>query len=209
MPNVKEYSLKNDGNLKLQKNFKAREFACHDGTDAFLVDLDNVDKLQKIRDYFNAPIKINSAYRTPAWNAKQGGASNSYHMKGQAADIVVSGVNALRVAMYAESIGCHGVIYYPLKKFTHVDTRAGTFHAICIGKNYYPEPTTALKKGSSGNAVRWVQFMLTYAGYRLTADGKFGDGTTAAVKAFQKANGLTVDGSFGAKTRAKIKEVLM
>lgn len=209
MANVKTYSLAKDGNTKLSKNFTVREFACKDGSDTVKICLDNVSKLQAIREHFGKAVRINSAYRTPAHNAKVGGSSNSYHVKGQAADIVISGVSPLKVAMYAESIGCHGVIYYPVKKFTHVDTRTGTFHAICIGTNYYPEPTAALKKGSTGNSVKWLQYMLTYAGHSLTTDGKFGDGTAAAVKAFQKANGLTVDGCFGAKTRAKIKAVLM
>jgi peptidoglycan hydrolase-like protein with peptidoglycan-binding domain len=40
--------------------------------------------------------------------------------------------------------------------------------------------------------------------YSGTADGIYGDGTTTAVKNFQKAQGLTVDGITGPKTLAKL-----
>lgn len=43
--------------------------------------------LQPIRDKWNAPIIVNSAYRCKAVNAKVGGAKNSDHLYGCAADI--------------------------------------------------------------------------------------------------------------------------
>ena len=209
MANVKTFSKKKDGNTKLSENFRVSEFACNNGSDKVKIDLDNVANLQKIRNHFGKSVNITSGYRTVAHNIKIGGSKHSYHCKGQAADIVVSGIEPLRVAMYAESIGCRGVIYYPKKRFTHIDTRNGIYHAICIGNNYYPEPTGTLKLGSIGNSVKWLQLMLGYAGYKLTADGKFGAGTKLAVKDFQRKCGLTVDGIAGAKTIAKLKEVLM
>ena len=206
---IKTYSLKKDGSTKLSKNFTVREFACSDGSDTVKIDLDNVKNLQKIRDHFGTSVRITSGYRTKTYNAKIGGAKNSLHTFGQAADIVISGVDALKVALYADSIGCHGVIYYPVKKFTHIDTRSGFYHAICIGDNYFPEPGATMKKGSSGDAVKWIQHMLRFAGYKLSVDGKFGSGTVATVKAFQQAHGLDADGVFGSKTKKKLKEVLM
>jgi len=73
---VKTYSKKTQGNLALSANFKVSEFACQDGSDAILIDDGLVTVLQKIRDKFGKPIKINSAYRTAAYNKKVGGASN-------------------------------------------------------------------------------------------------------------------------------------
>lgn len=207
--NVKTYSLKKDGNVKLSANFAVREFRCNDGSDGIKIDLDNVKTLQKIRDHFGKSVKITSAYRTSTYNAKIGGAKSSYHTKGMATDIVIDGVNARRVALYAESIGSHGVIWYPLKKFTHVDCRPGTYHAICVGSAYYPEPTMSLKKGDNNMQVGWMQYMLRQLGYNVATDGVFGSGTVSAVKDFQKKHGLSVDGTFGAKTRAKLKEALM
>ena len=78
--------------------------------------------LEKIRNHFNAPVIINSGYRTPSWNSKVNGASNSYHCKGMAADIVVKGHSSKEVAKYADSIMEQGgVIKYT--NFTHIDVR--------------------------------------------------------------------------------------
>lgn len=210
MSNIKTYSVKKDGNTKLSENFAVREFACADGSDTVKIDLDNVAVLQKIRSHFGKSVKITSGYRTVAHNAKVGGVKGSNHTKGMATDIVVSGISPLKVYLYADSIGAGGIIYYPNSRFCHIDTRSPKVRYITLDKKtYYAEPSDAKKSGSTGGGVMWLQLMLSYAGYTLTADGKYGPATVAAVKAFQKAHGLTVDGSFGPKTRAKLKEVLM
>ena len=41
----------------------------------------------------------------------------------------------------------------------------------------YTEPTTLIRKGSSGTSVKWVQDMLNHNGYSLTVDGSFGTKT--------------------------------
>ncbi len=62
-----------------------------------------------------------------------------------------------------------------------------------------------LKKGSRGEDVRKMQTALKKQGYYSgKVDGIFGNGTLAAVKAFQKANGLKVDGIAGPQTLAKL-----
>lgn len=124
---IVEYSLKKDGNTKITANFSVKEFACKDGTDKILIDTAFVKELQKIRDYFKAPVTINSGYRTATYNKKVGGATNSYHVKGQAFDIVVKGKTPAEVAAYAYSIGIHGIIQY--NTFVHVDNRAVKYHA--------------------------------------------------------------------------------
>lgn len=71
-------------------------------------------------------------------------------------------------------------------------------------------PTTdkpTLRKGSSGEYVTLLQTLLIQHGYDLSpygADGKFGNKTQEAVKAFQKANGLTADGICGPRTWEKL-----
>ncbi len=70
-----------------------------------------------------------------------------------------------------------------------------------------PTPTPkSLQRGFTGSdAVRVVQRRLKELGYyKGSADGDFGPATEEAVKAFQKANGLTVDGKVGEKTLAKM-----
>ena len=87
--------------------------------------------IQSVRDYFGKPVTITSAYRTPAHNAKAGGAKFSQHLYGRAADIRVQDVSVEDVAAYAESLmpDRGGVGRYPAKAgraagWVHVDTRA-------------------------------------------------------------------------------------
>jgi zinc D-Ala-D-Ala carboxypeptidase len=49
--------------------------------------------LEKIRANFATPITINSGYRGPALNKAIGGAKNSQHLTGQAADIEIAGID--------------------------------------------------------------------------------------------------------------------
>ncbi len=57
------------------------------------------------------------------------------------------------------------------------------------------------KQGSSGSVVSKIQQRLRDGGYyTYTIDGIYGSRTTAAVKKFQKARGLTVDGICGPNT---------
>lgn len=72
--------------------------------------------------------------------------------------------------------------------------------------NPYKEPTKDIKKGSSGEGVKWVQWELNQKGANLKIDGIVGDNTIKAIKAYQKKNGLTVDGIVGSKTRARMKK---
>lgn len=123
------YSLQADGNAKVSNNFKVREFRCKDGSDKILIDVDFVkDKLQAIREHFGAAVTVNSGYRTAEYNKKVGGASKSYHMTGQAFDIVVKGHTPHEVAQYAQSIGINGVIEYGT--FVHVDSRKTKYWAV-------------------------------------------------------------------------------
>ena len=129
LDDIKIYSKLADGNKSISPNFKIKEFACQDGTDTIVLHTDFIiDKLQKIRTHFNAPITINSAYRNPTHNKKVGGSSNSYHVKGRAFDIVVKDIAPNEVAKYAQSIGIKGIIRYSWG--VHVDSRGTKYWAI-------------------------------------------------------------------------------
>lgn len=64
-------------------------------------------------------------------------------------------------------------------------------------------PVPTLKKSSKGLAVKNLQKFLNWYGCKLTVDGDFGSATQGAVKAFQKAEGLTSDGIYGKDSYAK------
>ena len=64
---------------------------------------------------------------------------------------------------------------------------------------------TLLKEGASGLDVRKLQGRLAELGYYAGGvDGIYGSTTTSAVKAFQRANGLSGDGQAGSQTQTKL-----
>lgn len=74
-----------------------------------------------------------------------------------------------------------------------------------------PLGSRLLKRGTTGADVKAMQELLMQLGYALPrygADGSFGTETEAAVKAFQKAEGLEVDGKYGDKTHAALMDAV-
>ena len=113
---------------KLSTNFNSSEFDCHGSgcCSSTLVDDKLVTYLQQIREHFGKPVNISSGYRCATHNKNIGGATNSRHSKGQAADIYITGVTPAEIAKYAESIGILGIGLYETNSdgfFVHVDTR--------------------------------------------------------------------------------------
>ena len=112
-----------------------------------------------------------------------------------------------------ETVECQVGVQYSKKrssKWTHWAIPA------CVSEDYVPpaeEPKEdkvskpTLKKGATGARVKELQKLLIEKGYSCGskgADGKFGNGTLAAVKAFQKDAGLKADGVVGADTWAAL-----
>jgi peptidoglycan hydrolase-like protein with peptidoglycan-binding domain len=62
-----------------------------------------------------------------------------------------------------------------------------------------PSARPVLRKGAQGDEVKIVQRLLM-----VTMDGKFGDTTQSAVKAFQRGVGITTDGVVGSLTWEKL-----
>lgn len=65
-----------------------------------------------------------------------------------------------------------------------------------------------LRPGDTGTDVKDLQKYLVQLGYNIAVDGKYGQQTTTAVKAFQRLNQLTVDGKAGPKTLGQIYTLL-
>ena len=120
---VHAWSKAKNGAVKLSANFKVSEFACKDGSDTVFISLGLVSVLQQIRDHFEKPVIINSAYRNDAYNKKVGGADYSQHKYGMAADIHINGVSPATIAEFVETImpNSGGIGIY--NSFVHVDVR--------------------------------------------------------------------------------------
>lgn len=107
----------------ISKHFKRHEFACKCGCGFSNVDAELLAVLENLREHFGQPITITSACRCATHNANVGGAINSAHRQGIAADIVVANTDASEVYHRLNQLYplCYGVGKYP--DFTHVDIR--------------------------------------------------------------------------------------
>jgi uncharacterized protein YcbK (DUF882 family) len=115
--------------MKISKYFHDYEFFCHHcgalppgGIDAALLKV-----LDMAREDAGSPINVTSGYRCPAHNAAIGGASQSYHMRGMAADVFSNDLDVyrLKAILKAAMIRCGiagGLQEYP-DGFVHVDAR--------------------------------------------------------------------------------------
>lgn len=198
---------KNGKDVSLAINFHLREFQCKCGKCSnTTVDSKLVDYLQRIRDHFDAPVYIHSAFRCEDWNKSVGGVYNSQHRYGKAADISVEGVPCSMVAEYAESIGVLGIGLYDEDNgdFVHIDTREY--------KSFWMNHTQdAVKTFQSTGIVEitdvtYMQMVLHVLGYEIAIDGIYGDETHGAVVKFQKKHGLEADGIIGIITLNKMIE---
>lgn len=201
MMSIQTFSLKHSGEDNLSPNFKVKEFRCKDGSDKILIDVDFVrDKLQKIRD-FAGKITVTSGYRTNTYNRKVGGAIHSYHVKGQAFDIVPHDKTLDEVCRYAESIGILGIIKYPDSGFVHVDSRTSKYFSNNSGKsscntfgrldNPIPAPTPV--------PIRQVQQQQTSSGINWSALHTPAEASTrprlkGSAHLYDYQNALTADG---------------
>lgn len=92
--------------MKLSTNFSLEEFASKDGvapTNEVLKNLVILAKqLEVLRKHLGQPITITSGFRSKEHNEKIGGATNSFHILGMAADIQVKNVKPVDVAKAIE-----------------------------------------------------------------------------------------------------------
>ncbi len=61
--------------------------------------------LEQVRALVDAPIRVSSGYRSPALNQAIGGASNSAHVLGLAADITAAGISPKQLAIAIRDAG--------------------------------------------------------------------------------------------------------
>ena len=117
--------------MRLTKNFSLSEFDCKDGTEMPSELLTNVlelaENLQVLRDFVGVPIRINSAYRSLQHNSKIGGSTNSQHLFGKAADVVIESKSPEQVANIIKALISEGKMKQggvsAYNTFTHYDIR--------------------------------------------------------------------------------------
>ena len=223
-------------NIMLSEHFAFREFYDPDsyrevlkGAPAPAVSPEDIDPrilllLETLRARFrtiweDAVIILtpHGGYRPDPLNALVGGASSSQHRFGNAADIKVKSgekyLDAATIAVYAEKFmaeaGIKGGIggYNSTPRSIHVDARGSNVRwydsyssAGCPGHGGVP---VNFKKGQRGAGIVILQRALN-----IPADGKFGEVTEKALRAYQASHFLVPDGIFGKKTNAKMGGLL-
>lgn len=205
----------------LSKNFKSYEFDCHGSgcCDSTKIDTDLVGFLQMIRAHFGKAVTINSGYRCSVHNKKVGGASKSKHLEGKAADIVVSGIEPIEVAKYAESIGVKGIGLYEWG--CHIDTR--TTKGFWYSSKQEPRTTFGGAYEPNLSVLEWQKAAVAdgFNFAKYGADGKWGSECEQVAKKaickkritykyknltklVQKAVGVEADGKFGNQTKQAV-----
>jgi len=109
--------------MNLTKNFTTAEFKCHCCGDC-RVSPGLMAAMQALREKWGKSIKINSGYRCLRHNSAVGGAPDSYHLKGLAADCeILAGVDRYTFVRLAFEVGFRGIGI--ASGFIHVDIREG------------------------------------------------------------------------------------
>lgn len=144
--------------MRLSKNFTLVEFT--KSSTAVRLGIDNTPSqevienlrllvdvvLQPLADGLKKPITVNSGYRSPKLNAAIGGATNSQHVLGLAADIEVAGMSNYDLAVYIrDNLKFDQLI---LEFYTPGDPSSGWVHVSVSRKNFRQEVLTI------GNTIR-------------------------------------------------------
>ena len=207
--------------VQLSKNFKSTEFDCHGFgcCNSTEISLQLIDILQTVREHFGKSVTVNSGFRCKVHNKAVGGASKSNHLKGTAADIVVSGIEPKEVAKFLESIGVLGIGLYPWG--CHVDTR--TQKAFWYGDKQEYRSTFGGAPEVKLTVLEWQRAAVA-DGFKFPkygTDGKWGSECEAVArkaickkrltykyknltKLVQRVVGVEVDGKFGSDTKKAV-----
>ncbi len=118
MATIKRYNKGED--VQLSNNFHLREYECScSDCKETMVDIEHVEKLQRLRNDLGVSITITSGYRCYKHNAAVGGSAHSQHKLGTATDIQVPSMEPTAVQDACEHFD--GLGRYDT--FTHIDSR--------------------------------------------------------------------------------------
>lgn len=117
--------------MRLSPYFSREEFECKCGCGMATVDAELLFILDDIRINLVSPVHITSGHRCRTHNKSVGGAKDSYHVQGRAADIKVSGFEPKDVYNYLceKHKTKYGFLCY--ETFVHVDSRETPYRKSC------------------------------------------------------------------------------
>lgn len=106
----------------MTKHFSRSEFSCK-CCGKSKVSNELLAVLELVRSHFGEPVVITSGYRCPEHNKAVGGAPNSKHLLGVAADIHVKNTDSSKVYKFLNDIfpDVYGIGLY--SNWTHIDVR--------------------------------------------------------------------------------------
>ena len=105
----------------MAKYFHPSEFkACVPSCSISDMDAAFLEKLDRIRESAGIPLVLNSAYRSPAWEHKQGRSGNSAHTRGLAVDIRCR-TTANRYKIVLAALACGVSRIGVAKTYIHLD----------------------------------------------------------------------------------------
>lgn len=108
----------------LSPHFAEKEFRCKCGKCESVRPAQSLlDGLEALRAFVdNRPIIITSGHRCAAHNAAVGGATDSKHITGRAADIVITGVNPQEITTLVKFL-IPSLKALPYRNYTHIQLR--------------------------------------------------------------------------------------
>lgn len=146
---------------KISAHFTSEEFACPHCNRSF-VDPKLLEGLEKLRTKAGHPVHVLSGYRCALHNKKVGGASNSMHIAGKAADIQVDQLDAFAllhmITSNSPDFGFTGIGFYPDRNemFVHVDTRPGPLATWARIGNKYVSLAEGVKLWKKANTTSTI-----------------------------------------------------
>jgi len=117
--------------MQITNNFNLSEFQCKCGCRMPSKVFDNVlllaEQLQVLRDALDTPIHLTNAYRCVTHNREVGGAKNSQHLLGKAADIQIEHLTPREISTTIEIFIDEGLMKQgglaTYETFVHYDIR--------------------------------------------------------------------------------------
>lgn len=111
--------------MDISPHFKRTEFACACGCGFDTVDVETIRVLEVVRQHFMLPITITSGCRCKDHNEKIGGAKNSYHTQGRAADFKIKGLDPITIYDFLNTVYSSELGLGLYSSWIHIDTRSG------------------------------------------------------------------------------------